>query len=479
MAQTDFQLSGAYKRLVAGHVDYYYGGGAAAWPSKTSVPGTPGADSIPPGMRPGKIFGVWESGILKEYIWNDKNNVGAVGNTTGCVPYGGSGSGSASIKDAVIAPDSTWSSKKISSELNGKVDKVSGKGLSTNDFTNNYKDKLDQYKKLFIGRYPSLSQLENDADVNPGTLGQFAWVGLNTYAWDDTANAGAGGWVLQPDAVQEGFPSDFEVVLSAGKTFGKYTNGQIVPAHTDNHTPASLLMDIARERTPAVYNLPTASLELILSNTDIEVGTDISVEVNPNFVQNDSGGQTALDIKQDGVSIGSADPTTVPSLVLTKTPVEFEATYDYAATDPSNIKKDSLGDDDIDGHFGAGTITVSKSVRGYYKIFYGCTNVDLVQNISQIRVELIDRLTSQGLTNIQFSTSPGKFEYVICPEEYDLTATKDLNTNTAIPLVEVAIIQLPLPDGSTVPYKVFLQDMSNSGGYTASPTFPVHQISLG
>ena len=32
---------------------------------------------------------------------------------------------------------------KLSSDINKKVDKIEGKGLSTNDFTNQYKDKLD------------------------------------------------------------------------------------------------------------------------------------------------------------------------------------------------------------------------------------------------------------------------------------------------------------------------------------------------
>lgn len=46
------------------------------------------------------------------------------------------------INDAVTSLTSTWSSSKLSDDLDDKVDKVSGKGLSTNDFTSAEKTKL-------------------------------------------------------------------------------------------------------------------------------------------------------------------------------------------------------------------------------------------------------------------------------------------------------------------------------------------------
>lgn len=53
------------------------------------------------------------------------------------------GGGSASIDDTTISKTSTWSSNKTSSELATKVGKVDGKDLSTNDFTNTAKTKLE------------------------------------------------------------------------------------------------------------------------------------------------------------------------------------------------------------------------------------------------------------------------------------------------------------------------------------------------
>lgn len=55
------------------------------------------------------------------------------------------------IDDAVTAIDKMWSSDKVSSELAGKVDAETGKGLSANDFDDTYKQKLDDLDTLIEG----------------------------------------------------------------------------------------------------------------------------------------------------------------------------------------------------------------------------------------------------------------------------------------------------------------------------------------
>ena len=52
------------------------------------------------------------------------------------------------IDDSVAAIDKMWSSSKVSNELANKVDKETGKGLSTNDFDDTYKQKLDDLDTL-------------------------------------------------------------------------------------------------------------------------------------------------------------------------------------------------------------------------------------------------------------------------------------------------------------------------------------------
>jgi len=55
------------------------------------------------------------------------------------------------IDDSVTAIDKLWSSQKVSDELAGKVDVETGKGLSTNDFDDTYKQKLDDLDTLIEG----------------------------------------------------------------------------------------------------------------------------------------------------------------------------------------------------------------------------------------------------------------------------------------------------------------------------------------
>lgn len=52
------------------------------------------------------------------------------------------GGGGAPIDDTTTAVDKTWSSLKIANKLGGKVDKEQGKGLSSNDYTAEEKQKL-------------------------------------------------------------------------------------------------------------------------------------------------------------------------------------------------------------------------------------------------------------------------------------------------------------------------------------------------
>jgi len=55
------------------------------------------------------------------------------------------------IDDSVEAIDKLWSSEKVANELRGKVDVETGKGLSTNDFDDTYKQKLDDLDTLIEG----------------------------------------------------------------------------------------------------------------------------------------------------------------------------------------------------------------------------------------------------------------------------------------------------------------------------------------
>lgn len=94
--------------------------------------------------------------------------------------------------------------------LDNKVDKVAGKALSTNDFDNASKAKLDSLNDHFKGTYTSLAALQ--AAVPTATAGDYAIVDAGVgadptqYNWDasDTKWVVGGGVVTSTDVVPEG-----------------------------------------------------------------------------------------------------------------------------------------------------------------------------------------------------------------------------------------------------------------------------------
>ena len=74
----------------------------------------------------------------------------------------------------------------IDTQLGNKVEKVPGKGLSSNDFTNNYKDKIDTLQNIyrFMGTVDNISDLptakQKNGDVYNVTSEN------KDYAWNDS-----------------------------------------------------------------------------------------------------------------------------------------------------------------------------------------------------------------------------------------------------------------------------------------------------
>jgi hypothetical protein len=93
------------------------------------------------------------------------------------------------LAELVLASD-------LTTALALKVDKVSGKGLSQEDFTTALKDKLNALSAgTYKGTYSTLVALQ--ANVPVGTAGDYAYVStagnpLTVYQWDDTDSS----WVL-------------------------------------------------------------------------------------------------------------------------------------------------------------------------------------------------------------------------------------------------------------------------------------------
>lgn len=141
-----------------------------------------------------------------------------------------------------------YTQTEVDSLLDVKVDKVSGKGLSTNDYTTTEKDKL--------------ASIAEGAEVNQNAFGKVT-VGSTTISADtatDTLTLAAGSNVtITPDATND------KITISATDT---------VYTHPSSH-PASMITGLATVATsgsyndlsnkpsiPAAYTLPTASSTL-------------------------------------------------------------------------------------------------------------------------------------------------------------------------------------------------------------------------
>lgn len=75
----------------------------------------------------------------------------------------------------------------IDTQLENKVNKVPGKGLSTNDFTNNYKNKIDTLQNIyrFMGAVDTVSDLPNTGQKNGDVYNVKSE--NKDYAWNDSA----------------------------------------------------------------------------------------------------------------------------------------------------------------------------------------------------------------------------------------------------------------------------------------------------
>ena len=175
----ELELAGSYKKTTKGHVDWYYGGGSNAWANKAAA-----YAGIPPVLREGMTFGVWESGKVVEYQWKTSNVNDGAEELKAAVSAGSN----TEIDDTVESTTKTWSSQKIANENDLKVDKVAGKGLSTNDFTTADKNKLDAIEEKFKGKFTSLAALE--AAHPTAEVGDYANVDTGVgndaieYIWD-------------------------------------------------------------------------------------------------------------------------------------------------------------------------------------------------------------------------------------------------------------------------------------------------------
>lgn len=134
--KTNFEISGSHKAIKNSASDWYYGGGNMYWPSLVSA-----LVGVPVAVRENRTIAVEINGKINEYIWYKgalaDGDLKLKYNKTKYQQWLEAGNvGTEAEFDALAVTD-------LTDLLDGKVDKVDGKGLSTNDFDDATKIKVD------------------------------------------------------------------------------------------------------------------------------------------------------------------------------------------------------------------------------------------------------------------------------------------------------------------------------------------------
>jgi hypothetical protein len=285
---------------------------------------------------------------------------------------------------------------------------------------------------------------------------------------------GSGDVTLTIDTPPSTFEADITVALSGGKTFGKYENGDIIPAQ--GLTFEAVMNLIAQETINPTLNGPTFSTTLTPSAT-YEVGTpytgtftgtlnrgqilgDIVAGVwNPTAIQDFRSG-AAIEYTLDGITQVSNSLSVVRALVNGSN--TFNASVSYAEG-PQPL--DSVG-----GNFStplaAGSLNSSKSITGRYKQFYGVTDTTPTTSTEV-------RAFSSNYTNTNTFVTPtfSDIKFVIAiPATRNLVSVVTSNNETITANFVLDTFNVNDASGTPVSYKVYTFTSVTPLGVTATVT---------
>ena len=150
------------------------------------------------------------------------------------------------------------------------------------------------------------------------------------------------------------FTSDITLNMGAGKTFGKYANGETIPSR--GKSIDDVIKDIVTLVIHPTYTRPTAGLSMG-SSGDFEIGTNMgTLTYSPNFNQNDGGNFTAISYKKNGVEIANnaGSPSVTDNVGILTASTTFQVTYTYGAG--TIVKKNNINVNDSVGMITASTV---------------------------------------------------------------------------------------------------------------------------
>lgn len=217
---------------------------------------------------------------------------------------------------------------------------------------------------------------------------------------------------------------DFVLNIGPGKSFGKYEDGDTIEA--EGKTLEEFFDDVFTEQIPPVYVYPQATLTSV--NPKFEVGQVVDIELIANFIQNDAGNFTAVQIQKNSLPISTSstyldENVTVPPV---GTPIQYRARYDYAQ---GPIKDDNLGEPYPTGRIPDGFVLSNIiSIVGYKKFFWGA--MEEIEGKESIDVRGSGSNQFEDENNRQFVINTGttnKGFWFWVPAEYELQEVIDLD----------------------------------------------------
>ena len=273
----------------------------------------------------------------------------------------------------------------------------------------------------------------------------------SAYAIGFTADGVIGRYVVSSGAFEplrleggtgtEVFAEDFIISLSNGKSFGRFSDGQTVPA--SNKTAKEVILLAAIEDVYPTYN--PARLDFYQSApADGEIGESLANTLTAQFVRNDAGALGQIRIYRDNTQVGNngadnANPFAKSvQMVRSSVPSAVWATADYAAgakkvVRPSNRLDDRPAQVRSPNAPQAAEIGITSQIRyytGYYKVFLGPvtsipTTSTQVRNLAQFQ------LTVNGpKVTLQTGTTALIF-VVVLPPGFSLKTVFDLDNQSA------------------------------------------------
>ena len=162
-----------------------------------------------------------------------------------------------------------------------------------------------------------------------------------------------------------------DVVLNGVSSFGKYTNGQTIPAK--GKTLDEFLYDVVTKVVLPTYTAPSVSISASPAFGAYEIGYDPGqVTLSNTYTKNDAGNVTLTTYNKGGTSLGAGVNINSPGPITSS--VSYNVTVNYGAG--TTVKNDNLGNPYPTGQITAGsTSSGSGSYSTYSKRFWGGTSV--------------------------------------------------------------------------------------------------------